>query len=291
MDLFPRTSIGGISVSRMIVGTNWFIGSSHASLAKDMYIREHVSDRNKIADILEIYLKAGVDGIMGPIAYDLLSDSIKEAENRVGRRMVVISTPFLPFSNDPNEVGFDLDGVEKILDNEAACGAHICMPHQSVTDTMLDRYSRKIRGMDTVCKMIRDRNMVPGLSTHMPETIIYADETGLDVETYIQIYNAMGFLMQIEVDWIADIIQNARKPVLTIKPMAAGQIRPFQALYFAWNSLRACDMITLGTMSPREAEECIQMSLDILGHKKISVPLQETRSKSSVKPKTEFKAK
>ena len=26
--------------------------------------------------------------------------------------------------------------------------------------------------------------------------------SGLDVETYIQLYNSMGFLMQIEVDWV-----------------------------------------------------------------------------------------
>lgn len=30
----------------------------------------------------------------------------------------------------------------------------------------------------------------------MPETPVIADETGADVETYIQIYNAAGFLMQ-----------------------------------------------------------------------------------------------
>ena len=37
----------------------------------------------------------------------------------------------------------------------------------------------------------------------MPEAIVYGDETGIDVETYISLYNAMGFLMPIEVDWIA----------------------------------------------------------------------------------------
>ena len=46
----------------------------------------------------------------------------------------------------------------------------------------------------------------------------------------------MGFLMQVEVDWIANVIRNAKKPVMTIKPMAAGQIRPFQALNFVWNT-------------------------------------------------------
>ena len=34
-------------------------------------------------------------------------------------------------------------------------------------------------------------------STHMPESITIADKTGIDVETYIQIYNATGFLLQV----------------------------------------------------------------------------------------------
>ena len=64
--------------------------------------------------------------------------------------------------------------------------------------------------------------MIPGLSTHMPESVIY-DRNGLDVETYIQMYNAAGFMMQVEVDWVMRIIRDAKKPVMTIKPMAAGR--------------------------------------------------------------------
>ncbi len=33
MTTFPRTEIGGISVSRMIIGTNWFLGYTHATTA------------------------------------------------------------------------------------------------------------------------------------------------------------------------------------------------------------------------------------------------------------------
>jgi hypothetical protein len=119
----------------------------------------------------------------------------------------------------------------------------------------------------------------------MPEAIIYADESKLDVETYISIYNSMGFLMQVEVDWTASIIQKAAKPVLTIKPMAAGQVRPFQGLHFVWNTIRPQDMVAVGTMTPKEAEELVDMSLQILNNQAITPQLQETRSKASVKPK------
>jgi hypothetical protein len=119
----------------------------------------------------------------------------------------------------------------------------------------------------------------------MPESVIYADESGLDVETYIQLYNSMGFLMQVEVDWIANVIRNAKKPVMTIKPFAAGQLRPFQALHFVWNTIRDQDMVTVGTMTPDEAKECVELSFSILERRKADITLQETRSKGSIKPK------
>ena len=134
--------------------------------------------------------------------------------------------------------------------------------------------------------MIRERGMIPGLSTHMPETIIYADESGLDVETYISIFNSMGFLMQIEVDWVANAIREAKKPVMTIKPMASGQLRPLQGLTFVWNAIRDQDMVTVGTMTPDEARECIDLSLSILERRAPTVQLQETRSKAAVKPRS-----
>jgi hypothetical protein len=147
---------------------------------------------------------------------------------------------------------------------------------------MVDKCTRQVRQMDTICRLIRERGMVPGLSTHIPETIVYADETELDVETYIQPFNTMGFLMQLEVDWVARIIQAAKRPVITIKTMAAGQLRPFQAMTFVWNVIRDCDMVTVGTMAPEEAAELVQLSLDILARRPTSLELQKTRSKATV---------
>lgn len=285
MNSFPRTTVGGLSVSRMIIGSNWFLGWSHTSNAKDSYIKENITDRKKIADILEVFLKAGVDTVMGQIGNVPLAEGIKEAEDRTGKGMIIVSTPLLPITKDTPSKGFDRRELERILDNEAALGAHFCMPHQCVTDSMTDRCIREIRQFNEVCRMIRERKMIPGLSTHMPESIIYADETGLDVETYISIYNSMGFLMQVEVDWTANVIREAKKPVMTIKPMAAGQLRPFQALNFVWNTIRDCDMVTVGTMSPAEADECINLSLGILERRQAPIKLQETRSKASIKKK------
>jgi len=284
MSAFPRTTVGGVSVSRMIIGTNWFLGFSHTTAAKDALIKSTMTPK-KVADVIEVFLNAGVDTIMGLHQWPVMREAVQEAQQRTGRKLIVVSTPHLPVTPETPAKGLDLGEVAGILDAERAIGTAFCFPHGVTTDALLDRCTRQIRHLPPVMKMIRERGMIPGLSTHMPEAVIYADESGLDVETYIQLYNSMGFLMQVEVDWIANVIRNAKKPVMTIKPFAAGQLRPFQALSFVWNTLRDCDMVTAGTMTPDEAKEVIELSLAILERRKADVALQETRSKGSIKPK------
>jgi hypothetical protein len=282
MSGFPRTDVGGVSVSRLIIGSNWFLGYSHCTRAKTAFLQNNVTDRKKIADIIEVFLRAGVDSIMCPHLPTVLPEAIKEAEDRSGIKAVVISTPGFSVTPRTPFDGFDLDEAERVLDKEVEKGVSVCMPHVSVTDMMVDRCAREIRQMGSLCRMIRERGMVPGLSTHMPETIVYADESGLDVETYISIFNSMGFLMPMEVDWTARVIHNAKKPVMTIKPMAAGQLRPLQALTFVWNAIRDRDMIAVGTICPEEAAELIELSLSILERRPFSGDLQKTRSKASI---------
>lgn len=284
MQKFPRTTVGGVSLSRMIIGTNWFMGFSHTTAAKDQYITSTIKNVKAMADVMEVFVKAGVDTIMGQIQSAPLHDAVQETQQRTGQKLIIVSTPGIPVKADSPDKGFAEGDLDKIFEKEAKLGATFCLPHQSTTDALLDRCSRKIRKMDQICAAIRRHGMIPGLSTHMPESVTYADESGLDVETYIQIYNSMGFLMQIEVDWVQRVILGAKKPVMTIKPFAAGQVRPLQGLTFVWNSLRPVDMVTVGTMSPREAEEVIEMSMGILERRTINVSLQETRSKASVKP-------
>jgi len=279
---FPRADIGGVSVSRLVIGTNWFLGYTHCTRAKSRSTERLVTDRDSIAEIITVFLKAGVDTIYLPHTKTCLPDAMEEAEQRAGRRLVMISTPAFPTDRRTALDGFDMDKVARILDDERSRGTDICMPHTSTTDLMVDLCAREVRQMAPVCAMMRERGMVPGLSTHMPESIVIADESSLDVETYAQPFNSKGFLMHIEVDWAARIISNAKRPVIAIKPMAAGQIRPFEALTFVWNAIRERDVVCAGTMAPEEAEELVSLSLGILERRHSTVELQAARSKATV---------
>jgi hypothetical protein len=218
-----------------------------------------------------------VDTVMGPMD-PFLTDSINEIQQRTGTEVKLILTPWfnlLPGGPPENE-------PERVIAQCKEAGACICMPHQMVTDALMDRMYRKIRDIDRYTDLIRQYEMIPGLSTHMPETVVYADETSVDIETYIQIYNATGFLMQVETDWVMKIIKNAKKPVMTIKPLAAGRLMPISGLAFAWSTIRPQDMVTIGTTTPDEASEVIAISLELLEHRIPEYELQRTRSKSSI---------
>lgn len=276
MSEFPRTMVGGVSLSRMIIGTNWFLGYSHTSAAKDRFITSYQT-RENVADILSAFLERGVDVVMG-MPVPLLREAIGEAQDRTGRAVTLILTPqFNILPGGPEELE-----PERVFDTCRALGATFCMPHQSITDALLDRMHRTIRDLDRYTALIRARGMVPGLSTHMPETVGYADAMDADIETYIQIYNAAGFLMQIEADWVMRIIRNAKKPVMTIKPMAAGSLLPVVGLAFVWNTIRDQDLVTVGTTTPDEARELVEISLDLLARRIPANELQRTRSKASL---------
>jgi hypothetical protein len=245
-------------------------------LAKDNHIRS-IQTRKKISEILSVFLNSGIDSIMGPLS-PLLIEAIQDAQQKSGKSLTLILTPWFnilpdgPPENDP----------ELIIAECRKVGGSICMPHQMVTDALVDRMHRKIRDIDKYTKLIRDNGMLPGLSTHMPETVLYSDETGIDIETYIQIYNATGFLMQIETDWVMKIIKNANKPVMIIKPLASGRLLPISGLAFVWNTIRDQDMVVVGTTTPDEAREIIEISWELLERRIPNLKLQGTRSKSSI---------
>ena len=58
--------------------------------------------------------------------------------------------------------------------------------------------------------------------------------------------------------------------------------RPIVGLSFVWSTLRPQDMVTIGTTTPAEAQEVINISLDLLHRRSPKTELQITRSKSSL---------
>ena len=264
MQEFPRTTVGGVSLSRMLIGTNWLLGWSHTSASADAQIKRRYDSAQAFKPVLEAYLRHGVDSIMAPFgASPELMEAIRDTEQKMGRQILLIDTPTLNVDDNPQA----RREAEQTVKESARRGAKFCLLHHSCAEQLVDKNKGVIRRLDDYTKMIRDAGMIPGLSAHMPELVVYSDANGYDVETYIQIFNCMGFLMQVEIETVASIIQNAKKPVMTIKSMAAGRCSPYVGLTFSWNAIRERDMVTVGAFSPQEVEEDVEISLAAIEHR------------------------
>ena len=275
--LFPRTTVAGESLSRMIIGTNWVLGWSHTTPAADHQIKRRFPNGESAWPMLKNFLDYGVDTIMGPLQQErVLQEAIQVAQEKSGKKMVVIDTPIL--NVDDNEAA--RREARATIRRSKEAGAKFCLIHHSSAEQLVNKNKHQIIRLDDYTDMIRQEGMIPGLSAHMPELITYSDENGYDVETYIQIFNCMGFLMQIEVETIASIIHNAKKPVMTIKPMAAGRVSPYVGFNFVWNTLRECDMVTVGCTDAEEALEDIEYSLAAIERR---LPDIEKRSSPNMK--------
>ena len=258
---FPRTMVGGVSMPRMLIGSNWLLGYSHTGAAADKAIKEKFSTLDAFLPVFEAYLRHGIDAVMAPISSTpIMADAISYAEDKLGKKIIRIDTPWI----NVDDTAEARRQSEEIIKHSADIGCTFCLIHHASAEQLVNKNKREITRLPDYLSMIRAHGLIPGLSAHMPELVTYSDLNEYDVETYIQIFNCMGFLMQVEIESVARIIHNAKKPVMTIKPFAAGRCTPFVGLNFNWNVLRPCDMITVGANSADEALEDIEISFAAL---------------------------
>ena len=261
---FPRTIVGGKSVSRMIIGTNWLAGWSHTGAAADAMIKARHHSTESVKPMLEAFLNNGIDTIMAPFAATpVIVQAIRETEEKLGRKMIMVDTPNINVEDSAE----GRREAQLQIRQSRELGADFCLIHHVAAEKLVDKGKQAIHRLDDYTKMIRDEGLIPGLSAHMPELVVYSDLNEYDIETYIQIYNCMGFLMQVEVESVHRIIHNAKKPVMTIKSMAAGRTTPFVGLNFSWATIRDCDMVTVGCFSEAEALEDIEISRAAFEHR------------------------
>jgi hypothetical protein len=254
-------------------------GWSHTGHAADVQIKKTHSTVDATLSVINAFLEYGIDAWMAPFSSDPnCEDKIKRIEDRIGKKLILIDTPF--FNVDDSEAA--RKEAKAIIKKSAELGCTFCLIHHSTCEQLVNKNKKTIDRLPDYTDMIRENGMIPGLSAHMPEVIQYSDLNGYDVETYIQIFNCVGFMMQVEIEYIIRVIHAAKKPVMTIKPMAAGRITPYVGLTFNWNVLREQDMITAGCITEDEAHEDVEISLAALEKRLPNVEGRNSPVKTSI---------
>ena len=258
---FPRTEVAGISLPRILIGTNWLLGYSHKGHCLDNMIKSRYDTAEKFLPVFEAFMEYGIDAVTGAMSnIPIIVDALDIVQSKLGKKLIYIDTPIVNV-DDSAEARKE---AEAAIRKSREIGSEYCLPHHSSVEQLVNRNKGTIDRIDDYTSMIRDAGMIPGLSAHMPEVVLYSDENEYDVETYIQLYNCLGFLMQIEIEIAASIINNAKKPVMIIKSMAAGRCTPYVGLNFVWNTIREKDMVNLGVFNPAEVHEDVEISFAAL---------------------------
>ena len=264
MKTFPRTEVAGVSLPRIIMGSNWVLGYSHTSASADTMIKNRYNTKEAVCELAEAYLQYDIDAMMAPFGGSkVLLDGLHMAQDKFGKKIILIDTPIIDVSDSKAA----RESAEKTFAKCGKNGAEFCLIHHSAAEKLVSKLHGTMDRLPDYLDMIRQHGMKPGLSAHMPELILYSDQNEYDVETYIQLYNCVGFLMQVEVEYISRVIWNAKKPVMTIKSMAAGRVSPYVGISFSFATLRECDMVTLGAHTPEEVHEDVEIAFAALEHR------------------------
>jgi len=265
----PCTDLGGLQVSRLVCGTNSFLGYSHISRARDQWIKR-VMTPERIAEVLARGIECGVNTFLGPVN-EIMIRAREIAEKATGVHMAYIATP---------SHGTD-DEVMSRIDQCADIGVELCWFHTSVIEKRIKLHEQEITGLPAFIERVRKHGMVPGFTTHRPEAIPLADTIGLDVAGYATMLNAAGFMCTVEIEALARrILPRAQKPVLIIKPFASGRLTPMTGMEYVCRHMQEKDAVAVGVLSPEEIEEDVRLFLEFAcGQAEVELPAP-TRSKA-----------
>lgn len=268
---FPVIKIEGVEISRLICGTNTFNGYSHFSNAKDEWTRRYFTVE-KVVEVLEKCQDLGINSLLGPV----------NEKTSLAQEML-ISKGRKPMEWISTTLGsLDIDVLKAEIKQAANMGHKLHAIHCSFVDSHLATYKQEITDLEILLKYIRDLGMIPGISTHRPETLSVIKTKKYDVNFINLPFNVTGFLCNLEVNWIARIIQDIDIPIINIKPLAAGRLMPEEALPFCYKNIKSIDAVAIGLMSPEEAEEDAIIALNCLTDAQDNRELLATPSKSTI---------
>jgi hypothetical protein len=145
---FPRTMVGGLSLPRLICGSNWMMGYSHQTLAKDTFIKELFDTPQKVADVVEVFARAGCNAFMSG-SLQFVADALHEVEQRTGQEVVWMATPSYPEWGKP-------ETWEQAVEQRRSSALTSASP-PGTSRPLIDRLNRRLRSVAGPARSVSTR--------------------------------------------------------------------------------------------------------------------------------------
>ncbi|MCL2273126.1 MAG: hypothetical protein FWC19_10035, partial [Treponema sp.] len=131
---FPRTTVAGVSLPRMLIGTNWIFGWSHRGHAADTFINEQHSAVDATLRVVGAFTENGIDAMMAPFStHANISSRVKQIEDKLGKKIIKIDTPIL--NVDDSEAA--RREAKAVIKNSADLGCKFCLIHHSSCEQLV----------------------------------------------------------------------------------------------------------------------------------------------------------
>jgi hypothetical protein len=245
--------IGDTRFSKVICGTNPFLGRSHFSAARDAEYAGRYDDEAIEQTIMEC-LRRGVNTIESSASERMMrirsrvQDSTPEPIHFVGNTRI----------DETSEMKSHQAKLSFLIENRAA----VCVIHAQYVDR--PRRGDSIGGLERLVDKIHEAGLLAGISTHKIETVELCENQGYGIDTYLFPLNLSGFAYpgyegKETVQDRVDLVRSVNKPFILIKVLAAGRIPPDEGLQFVAENSKPNDLIDIGFGTDEEAAESIEL--------------------------------
>jgi len=242
----PTVDLGGLAVSRFLMGGNPFSGFSHQSQERSREMVDWYTEDRIAATLFEAQA-LGLNACI--LRGDEHITSLLDRYWREGGTMRWIA-------QTNSRMGAPVEAAQYCLDH----GASACFLHGGVMDHLIAQ--RDHDALYAFAESMRAAGFPAGVAGHMPEDFLWAEEH-LDLDFYMVCYYnpsprqdvphhdpaaAEQYLIEDRDARVATIARLTR-PVIHYKILAAGRTPPAEAFAYAAQQMRPSDAVCVGIYS------------------------------------------
>jgi hypothetical protein len=234
----PKIKLGGLEVSRLILGSNPFFGFAHGNPQASAEEMKAFYTDDRIMSVMDAAAEQGITAVWTPCYENWIRLWTKYRE-RGGKLKIWIAQP-------------DRLPMEKELTSAHKHGAKaICIQGIRVDEQVEAKRLDVLRGW---LELIKSLGLPAGIATHRAKTHLLVEEKGLPTDFYHQtLYRPDNYVREGLEESLATI-EKLDKPVVAYKALGAGRLLPKDTLPHVFQRLKRKDGVCLG-MFPKKRDE------------------------------------
>ncbi len=246
----PTITLGKLTVSRLILGSNPFFGFSHGNPQASGKVMRAYYTPERVMAVMDAAAERGITAVWTP-CYDRWIRLWDAYRKKGGKLKVWIGQP---------------DNYKHMIDHINACAAHggraVCIQGVCI-DRALSQ--GKVDLVRSWLERIKELGLPAGMATHKPTTHLLAEEKSLPADFYHQcLYQPENYSDACRRKALATVAK-LDKPVVAYKVLAAGRLAPRQAYAHVLKRLKPKDGLCVGMFPKGDADQVAENATLIAG--------------------------